>query len=90
MPSLWCGGVAGGSQDTGHGGAALVFSWIPVLLEGCGLPRVRILQAGRARAPAPWFLCSVMLGASSAGHRGSDGWRGLMAGEKSWSEMGHN
>lgn len=90
MAHVWCGRAAGGSWEAGRGGTALVFSWIPILLETCGLLGVRILQAGRAGAPAPCFGCSVVLGASSAGHRGSHGGRGLVTGEKSWAEMGSN
>lgn len=87
MPGLWCGGAAGGSQEASWGGATLVFSWIPVLLETCGPTGVTILQAGRAGAPSPCFLCSLVVGALSAGHWGSNGWRSLMA-ERSWAEMG--
>lgn len=52
----WCGGVAGASWEDSWGGADLVFSQIPVLLETCAPPGVRILQAGRAGAPAACFL----------------------------------
>lgn len=77
-------------QEDSQGGAALVFSQIPVLLEAFGLPRVWILEAGMAGTPAHRFLCSVMLRASSAGHWGSDECRALMEGEKSWVEIGCN
>lgn len=55
---MLCGEAAGGSREDSQGGAALVFSQIPVLLEAFGLPSQDIRgRDGRSASSLLSLLC---------------------------------